>query len=135
VALLAAAPKLDDDLREAEVGLASAFSLYSAAAASTALFGGDSAGYGDVALILLAAAAALDAVQNKAELGGIVSAGLERLTTRDPRREAECEAAAFLIAYYLGLPSFAFAPTALEAAKLQSTSLGLAMSSAGDGTV
>jgi len=51
-----------------------------------------------------------------------VTGGLGRLFTRDPTRECRCEAASFLAAYLLGLPSFGLAPTALEALKLVDSS-------------
>jgi len=51
-----------------------------------------------------------------------VTGGLGRLFTRDSTRECRCEAASFLAAYLLGLPSFGLAPTALEALKLVESS-------------
>jgi hypothetical protein len=52
------------------------------------------------------------------KLTGTVVRGLTRLTTVDTERECECEAAAFYVAYVLGLPCFAFRPNALESAVL-----------------
>lgn len=45
-----------------------------------------------------------------------VTKGFNRLIQVDTERECECEAAAFLVAYALGLPCFSFQPNALEAA-------------------
>lgn len=56
------------------------------------------------------------------QIGGdgtrVLLAGLNRLFTRDLTRECRCEAASFLVAYVLGLPSFSLNPTTLEAIKL-----------------
>mmetsp|Transcript_16541 Transcript_16541/g.34115 ORF Transcript_16541/g.34115 Transcript_16541/m.34115 type:complete len:451 (+) Transcript_16541:128-1480(+) len=49
-------------------------------------------------------------------LTGTVVQGFNRLITVDTERECECEAAAFFVAYTLGLPCFSFKPNALEAA-------------------
>lgn len=48
----------------------------------------------------------------------VVLAGYARLFTADLERECQCEAAAFLAAYTLGLPCFAFRPNSLEAVVL-----------------
>eukprot|EP00535_Pseudo-nitzschia_heimii_P002892 CAMPEP_0197186504 /NCGR_PEP_ID=MMETSP1423-20130617/14081_1 /TAXON_ID=476441 /ORGANISM="Pseudo-nitzschia heimii, Strain UNC1101" /LENGTH=450 /DNA_ID=CAMNT_0042637849 /DNA_START=213 /DNA_END=1565 /DNA_ORIENTATION=- len=50
------------------------------------------------------------------QLTGTVVKGFNRLIQVDTERECECEAAAFYIAYSLGLPCFSFRPNALEAA-------------------
>merc|ERR1719162_2367615 len=50
------------------------------------------------------------------QLTGTVVKGFNRLIQVDTERECECEAAAFFIAYTLGLPCFSFRPNALEAA-------------------
>jgi len=47
---------------------------------------------------------------------GTVVKGFNRLIQVDTERECECEAAAFFVAYTLGLPCFSFRPNALEAA-------------------
>mmetsp|Transcript_56128 Transcript_56128/g.65552 ORF Transcript_56128/g.65552 Transcript_56128/m.65552 type:complete len:500 (-) Transcript_56128:300-1799(-) len=52
----------------------------------------------------------------KGEITGTVVAGLNRLITVDTERECQSEAAAFFVAYSLGLSCFAFQPNALEAA-------------------
>lgn len=49
-------------------------------------------------------------------LTGTVVKGFNRLIQVDTERECECEAAAFFVAYSLGLPCFSFRPNALEAA-------------------
>ncbi len=49
-------------------------------------------------------------------LTGTVVQGFNRLINVDTERECECEAAAFFVAYTLGLPCFSFKPNALEAA-------------------
>jgi len=49
-------------------------------------------------------------------LTGTVVKGFNRLIQVDTERECECEAAAFFVAYTLGLPCFSFRPNALEAA-------------------
>lgn len=49
---------------------------------------------------------------------GTVVRGLTRLWSVDTERECQCEAAAFFVAYSLGLPSFSFRSNALEAAVL-----------------
>jgi hypothetical protein len=49
---------------------------------------------------------------------GTVVRGFNRLLKVDTERECECEAAAFFVAYTLGLPVFSFRPNALEAAVL-----------------
>ena len=48
------------------------------------------------------------------KLTGTVVRGLSRLTSVDTERDCQCEAAAFFVAYSLGLPCFAFRPNALE---------------------
>ena len=50
------------------------------------------------------------------QLTGTVVKGFNRLISVDTERECECEAAAFFVAYSLGLPCFSFKPNALEAA-------------------
>lgn len=50
------------------------------------------------------------------KLTGTVVKGFNRLISVDTERECECEAAAFFVAYSLGLPCFSFKPNALEAA-------------------
>lgn len=50
------------------------------------------------------------------QLTGTVVKGFNRLIQVDTERECECEAAAFFVAYTLGLPCFSFRPNALEAA-------------------
>ena len=50
------------------------------------------------------------------QLTGTVVKGFNRLIQVDTERECECEAAAFYVAYSLGLPCFSFRPNALEAA-------------------
>ena len=50
------------------------------------------------------------------KLSGTVVKGFNRLIQIDTERECECEAAAFYVAYTLGLPCFSFRPNALEAA-------------------
>jgi len=50
------------------------------------------------------------------QLTGTVVKGLNRLIQVDTERECECEAAAFYVAYTLGLSCFSFRPNALEAA-------------------
>jgi len=50
------------------------------------------------------------------QLTGTVVKGFNRLISVDTERECECEAAAFFVAYTLGLPCFSFKPNALEAA-------------------
>ena len=50
------------------------------------------------------------------QLTGNVVKGFNRLIQVDTERECECEAAAFFVAYTLGLPCFSFRPNALEAA-------------------
>lgn len=50
------------------------------------------------------------------KLTGTVVKGFNRLIKVDTERECECEAAAFYVAYSLGLPCFSFRPNALEAA-------------------
>jgi hypothetical protein len=50
------------------------------------------------------------------QLTGTVLKGFNRLIQVDTERECECEAAAFFVAYSLGLPCFSFRPNALEAA-------------------
>lgn len=49
-------------------------------------------------------------------LTGTIVKGFNRLIQVDTERECECEAAAFFVAYSLGLPCFSFRPNALEAA-------------------
>lgn len=49
-------------------------------------------------------------------LTGTVVKGFNRLIQVDTERECECEAAAFFVAYTLGLPCYSFKPNALEAA-------------------
>lgn len=51
-------------------------------------------------------------------ISGNVVRGLTRLSTVDAERESQCEAAALLVAYQLGLPCFAFRPNALEGSVL-----------------
>jgi hypothetical protein len=48
------------------------------------------------------------------KLSGNVIRGLIRLSTVDAERESQCEAAALMVAYQLGLPCFPFRPNALE---------------------
>lgn len=72
----------------------------------------------DLALVGMAAATGLDIWKNQGQLTGFVTSGLSRLVVDDPRREAECEAAALLAGYTLGLPAFPFKPTAFEALQL-----------------
>lgn len=48
------------------------------------------------------------------QVTGTIIRGLMRLLTVDTERECECEAAALVAAYTLGLPCFAFRPNALE---------------------
>ena len=48
------------------------------------------------------------------QLTGTVARGLTRLISVDTERDCQCEAAAFFVAYSLGLPCFAFRPNALE---------------------
>jgi len=50
------------------------------------------------------------------QVTGTVLKGFNRLIQVDTERECECEAAAFVVAYSLGLPCFSFRPNALEAA-------------------
>lgn len=72
----------------------------------------------DVVLALMALAGGLDVWKNGGKATSIVGSGVSRLAVDDPRREAEAEAAAFLVGYLLGIPAFAFKPTAFEALKL-----------------
>lgn len=55
-------------------------------------------------------------------ISGTVVKGFIRLLKVDTERESECEAAAFLAAYTLGLPVFSFRPNAFEAAVLAAES-------------
>lgn len=48
------------------------------------------------------------------KISGNVIRGLARLSTVDAERESQCEAAALMVAYQLGLPCFPFRPNALE---------------------
>jgi hypothetical protein len=54
----------------------------------------------------------------------VAAAGFERLSLRDPQRDAYTEASAFLVGYLLGLPCFCFKPDAAEALKLLRVSPG-----------
>jgi len=54
----------------------------------------------------------------------VAAAGFERLSLRDPQRDAYTEASAFLVGYLLGLPCFCFKPDAAEALKLLRASPG-----------
>ena len=58
------------------------------------------------------------------KITGTVVRGLTRLLSVDTERECQCEAAAFFVAYALGLPCFAFRPNALEGAVLIFESAG-----------
>jgi len=58
------------------------------------------------------------------KITGTVTRGLTRLLSVDTERECQCEAAAFFVAYALGLPCFAFRPNALEGAVLIFESAG-----------
>lgn len=49
---------------------------------------------------------------------GVVVQGYTRLLTNDPEREAGCESAAFVTAYILGLPCYAFRSNVVEATSL-----------------
>ena len=69
-------------------------------------------------LVLATALAGLDVTQNGGAVTSKVGDGFDRLLSSDPRRDAECEAASFATAYWLGLPCFPFSPSALEAADL-----------------
>jgi hypothetical protein len=57
------------------------------------------------------------------KVSGTVVKGFNRLLQVDTERECECEAAAFFVAYALGLPCFSFRPNALEAAVLVAESV------------
>lgn len=74
-------------------------------------------------LLSLATAAAVgyDLLKGGAAFTRRVMLGLNRLFTRDVDRESRAEAAAFLVAYLCGLPSFAFQPNVLEALRMVST--------------
>lgn len=50
------------------------------------------------------------------QITGTTVKGFNRLIQVDTERECECEAAAFFVAYTIGLPCFSFRPNALEAA-------------------
>jgi hypothetical protein len=52
---------------------------------------------------------------------GVVVQGYTRLLTSDPEREAGCESAAFVTAYVLGLPCYAFRSNVVEATSLLTT--------------
>jgi hypothetical protein len=52
---------------------------------------------------------------------GVVVQGYTRLLTSDPEREAGCESAAFVTAYILGLPCYAFRSNVVEATSLLTT--------------
>jgi hypothetical protein len=56
------------------------------------------------------------------KITGTVVKGFNRLIQVDTERECECEAAAFFVAYTLGLPCFSFRPNALEAAVMTAES-------------
>ena len=62
-------------------------------------------------LIALAAGWAFDRYARSGELFGIIGRGLTRLFQRDLQRECAVDSAAFLIAYLLGLPCCAAAPS------------------------
>lgn len=72
----------------------------------------------DAVILGLAVIGGLDVWKNDAKATALVGSGISRLAVDDARREAESEAAAFLIGYLLGVPAFAFKPTAFEAFKL-----------------
>ena len=57
------------------------------------------------------------------QVTGTIVKGFYRLLQVDTERECECEAAAFFIAYTLGLPCFSFRPNALEAAVMVAESV------------
>jgi hypothetical protein len=57
------------------------------------------------------------------QITGTIVKGFNRLIQVDTERECECEAAAFFVAYTLGLPCFSFRPNALEAAVMTAESI------------
>lgn len=91
----------------------------SLASSSAKTSGQDSTGPAD--RIQAAARSTKQAVDSAASAGQgtrLVLAGVNRLFTRDLTRECRCEAASFLVAYLIGLPSFTQRPGVLEASKL-----------------
>mmetsp|Transcript_23762 Transcript_23762/g.30784 ORF Transcript_23762/g.30784 Transcript_23762/m.30784 type:complete len:414 (-) Transcript_23762:278-1519(-) len=65
-----------------------------------------------------------DIINGAGKISGSVAAGLNRLFLKDFEREAQCEAASFLVAYGLGLPCFCFKPNVLEALKMVQNNQG-----------
>ena len=113
-------PELPTDDRATETAAALAalacvgFPALAEVAAS--ITGGDAPGPATFTLVADAAAFGADAYLLGGEIAKKAGAGVDRLLARDARREAECEAASFDLGYRLGLPCFAFSPTAVEAA-------------------
>lgn len=119
--LLASEKVVETDARGLEIG--AAVGAMSVAISALATAGIDTvAGWDptapDVVLAAMALLGGLDVWKNEGKLTTVVGSGMSRLATDDPRREAEAEAAAFLVGYLLGVPAFAFKPTAYEAFKL-----------------
>ena len=117
---LQSCPELPTDDRATETAAALAalacvgFPALAEVAAS--ITGGDAPGPATFTLVADAAAFGADAYLLGGEIAKKAGAGVDRLLARDARREAECEAASFDLGYRLGLPCFAFSPTAVEAA-------------------
>jgi len=117
---LQSCPELPPDDRATETAVALAalacvgFPALAEVAAS--ITGGDAPGPATLTLVADALAFGADAYLLQGEISKKVVAGVDRLASRDSRREAECEAASFDLGYRLGLPCFAFAPSAVEAA-------------------
>mmetsp|Transcript_29686 Transcript_29686/g.95711 ORF Transcript_29686/g.95711 Transcript_29686/m.95711 type:complete len:294 (+) Transcript_29686:45-926(+) len=111
--------KEDDRLVEMSVALATflAFASSGLGIAYDSLLGLDPT-LPDVALLTLLGAAGLDVVSNEAKVVTLAAKGADRLLGTDPQREAEVEAAALLVGYVLGVPSFAYSPTAFQAISL-----------------
>jgi len=109
-------PDVEDE-RIAELSVA-VFAAATAAASALslgfdALFGLDPT-LPDVALAALFGGFGLDAWGNEGKYVGLATAGFDRLLATDPDREAEGQAAAFMVGYLIGIPAFPFAPTAFE---------------------
>ena len=120
--MLSKLPELPADNRGAEAAAAIAVILTSFASFAWPIIGGEDAGNPVFIVLLVALAAAAADVfvgdgSNATGAGGLVAAGVARLFTRDATRECRCEAASFLTAYLLGLPTFALSPSVLEAVR------------------
>lgn len=84
--------------------------------------------------VMTAIAVAFDVWKRSGTTSKLVVNGFNRLFLRDVERESRAEAGAFLAAYTIGLPCFAFQPNAVEALRCDAPTYSLIINSEGLGT-